>query len=79
MKLLFDGNLSPKLVQPLGNEFPGSTHVQDVELRGSSDDQIWNYARNNGFAIVSKDSDFRERSALEGFSAEGDLAGCRGE
>src|SRR5207253_6621309 len=27
---------------------------------------IWEYARKEGFAIVSKDTDFRERSYLEG-------------
>ena len=67
MKLLFDENLSPKLVRLLGQEFPDSTHIENIDLRGSPDQRIWNYARTNGLAIVSKDTDFRERSALEGF------------
>jgi predicted nuclease of predicted toxin-antitoxin system len=66
VKLLFDENLSPKLVRLLEREFPGSTHVEDLELRGSTDERIWAYARENGFTIVSKDTDFQERSVLYG-------------
>jgi predicted nuclease of predicted toxin-antitoxin system len=28
--------------------------------------EIWQYAKDNGYAIVSKDSDFQERSVLRG-------------
>ena len=66
MKLLFDENLSPKLVRLLERDFPGSTHVEALELRGSADERIWAYARENGFTVVSKDTDFQERSALHG-------------
>ena len=67
MKLLFDANLSPALVKGLGSEYPDSAHVRDVGLRTASDAEIWNYAKANGLAIVSKDTDFRERSFVEGF------------
>ena len=67
MKLLFDANLSPALVSALGTEYPNSAHVCDVGLRTASDVEIWNYAKANGLAIVSKDTDFRERSFVEGF------------
>lgn len=67
MKLLFDENLSPRLPGILAKEYPGSMHVRDVGLRGANDRQIWDYARAQGFAIVSKDTDFRERSFVEGF------------
>ena len=67
MKLLFDENLSPKLPQLLANEYPGSVHVREVGLRGAEDRQIWDYGRAQGFAIVSKDTDFRERNFVEGF------------
>jgi predicted nuclease of predicted toxin-antitoxin system len=66
VKLLFDENLSPRLAQTLSEEFPGSIHVRTAGLRGAEDQQIWDYARNSGFAIVSKDTDFRERSYVEG-------------
>lgn len=66
MKLLFDENLSPRLVKLLKEEFPESKHVRDVDLRGAFDSRIWEYCRENNFVIVSKDSDFREMSYLEG-------------
>jgi predicted nuclease of predicted toxin-antitoxin system len=66
VKLLFDENLSPHLVGLVRDEYPGSTHVRDVGLRGASDPRIWEHARDNGFVIVSKDDDFRQRSLLEG-------------
>ncbi len=67
MKILFDANLSPALVARLLVEYPGSTHVRDVNLRSASDAQIWDYAKTHSFAIVSKDTDFRERSFVESF------------
>jgi predicted nuclease of predicted toxin-antitoxin system len=66
VKLLFDANVSDKLVRRLASECPDSTHVREVGLRGAEDPKIWDYARANGFAIVSKDNDFRERSYVEG-------------
>src|SRR5207248_1452461 len=55
MKLLFDQNLSPKLVNRLADLFPDSSHVQSVGLDCAGDDQIWEHARLNGFAVVTKD------------------------
>lgn len=66
MKLLFDENLSHRLVAALDDVYPGSIHPRDCGLRGASDDEIWRYARDNGYVIVSKDSDFSQRSALRG-------------
>jgi predicted nuclease of predicted toxin-antitoxin system len=67
VKLLFDENLSHRLVGSLTDEFPASAHVRDIGLRGAADAQIWNHAHANGFVIISKDTDFRERSYVEGF------------
>ena len=67
MKLLFDENLSHKLVGIFSHDFPASAHVTDVGLRAAEDRQLWDHARANGFVIVSKDTDFRERSYVEGF------------
>ena len=59
MKLLLDQNLSPNLTKALQDLFPGSVHVRDVGLDSASDQAIWVYAREQTFAIVSKDADFR--------------------
>ena len=67
MKILFDANLSPALVTRLAAEYPGSSHVRDASLRSAADARIWDYAKAHGFVIASKDTDFRERSFVEGF------------
>lgn len=66
MKLLFDENLSPKLPRLLAGLFPGSAHVRDCDLLGFPDADVWEYARANDFIVVSKDSDFQQRSLLYG-------------
>ena len=67
MKLLFDENLSPKLVAALTDIFPESAHVDRAGLGGGSDNEVWEYAHQHGFALVSKDSDFHEKSLLQGY------------
>lgn len=66
MKLLFDQNLSPKVATGLADLFPDSTHVQAVGLDCADDDHIWEHARLNGFAIVSKDEDYNNLSVFRG-------------
>ena len=66
MKLLFDQNLSPRLPRLLADIYPESAHIRDLGLRDATDTQIWEYAKANGYAIVSKDSDFQARSLLFG-------------
>jgi len=66
VKLLFDKNLSPHLAEVLADLFPGSAHVHPCGLGSADDAAIWEYAKANGFTIVSKNSDFEERSVLLG-------------
>lgn len=66
MKLLFDENLSARLVALLQSDHPGSAHVEQFFGRGHSDTEVWEYARSNSYAIVSKDNDFRQRAFLLG-------------
>jgi len=66
MKLLFDENLSPRLVAALGDIFPESAHVDRLGMGGEPDPIIWEYAKQHGYTLVSKDSDFHERSLLYG-------------
>jgi predicted nuclease of predicted toxin-antitoxin system len=67
MKLLFDENLSFKLVHLLRDLFPESVHVRDVGLKTADDLTVWKYAQDNSFVICSKDSDMHQRSFLLGF------------
>ncbi len=66
MKLLFDENLSHKLPLMLAADFPGSMHVRACDLVGREDEELWEYARANDLTIISKDSDFQQRSLLFG-------------
>ncbi|BAP57897.1 hypothetical protein THII_3600 [Thioploca ingrica] len=66
MKLLFDQNLSPRLPHSLADLYPNSLHVRTINLHDATDTAIWNYAKQNSFILVSKDSDFQQRSLLYG-------------
>ena len=58
VKLFFDENLSPRFVEHLATVFPGSAQPESLGMRGRTDAQTWDYARDSGFMIVSKDNDF---------------------
>ena len=66
MKLLLDQNLSHHLVLRLADLFPGSDHVRQLGLERADDEVIWSHAARNGFTIISKDSDFHQRSLVFG-------------
>ena len=66
MKLLFDENVSARLIDLLADEFPGSAHVDTAGLRGRPDEDVWSCAFSGGFIIASKDRDFVEMSFLHG-------------
>jgi predicted nuclease of predicted toxin-antitoxin system len=66
MKLLFDENLSDKLVRLLADLFPDSVHVREVGLKAADDPVVWEYAKDNDLMIVSKDSDMHQRSFVFG-------------
>ena len=67
MKLLFDRNLSPCLVSRLANLYPESNHLFNLNLDTAEDFFVWEYAKDNDFTIVTKDSDFSELSLLRSF------------
>jgi predicted nuclease of predicted toxin-antitoxin system len=64
VKLLFDHNLSPQLVSLLKDIIPEASHVHNLGLDKKDDLEIWTYAKEHGFTIVSKDSDFNDLSTL---------------
>ena len=66
MKLLLDQNLSAALLSDLFELFRLSAHVRDFGLSSASDRTIWEFAGKEGYVIVSKDADFRQRSFLLG-------------
>lgn len=66
MKLLFDQNLSFRLVRRLADVYPGSGHVRLLGLDQTDDQEIWAFAAREGFTIVSKDADFQQLAMLLG-------------
>jgi predicted nuclease of predicted toxin-antitoxin system len=73
VKLLFDENLSPHLVERLADVYPESRHVSGVDLGGAQDSAVWEYAKLHGFAIVSQGRGFRGAQCIGERAAEGHL------
>jgi predicted nuclease of predicted toxin-antitoxin system len=66
MKLLLDENLSDRIINKIIDLYPDSQHVKTLGLLNTDDTLIWEFAKFNSFVIVSKDSDFHQRSLLYG-------------
>jgi len=66
MKLLFDQNLSYRLVDMLVDIFPHSSQVRLLGLDRSSDEEIWNHSIVNEYVIVTQDADFETRTRVHG-------------
>ena len=66
MKLLVDENLSRRMVALLESYFPGSTHVCLVGLEKAQDAEIWSFAGQHDFVIVTRDSDVSDMAVLYG-------------
>lgn len=64
--LLFDQNISYKIAKKVEDVFPGAKHLSDIRLEGSKDIDIWEFAKNNNFCIVTFDFDFIDISTLKG-------------
>lgn len=66
-KLLFDQNLSPKLINRLTDLFPNSDHLDWLGLGAAEDVSVWEHAKQNDFVVVTKDADFADLSVFRGF------------
>lgn len=66
--LLFDQNISFRIVKSLQDIFPGSKQVREVGLENAKDSQIWSFAKENSFCIVTFDADFYDLGIIKGSS-----------
>lgn len=66
MKLLFDHNLSHKLVPRLADIFPSSTQTRLLNYGTANDSVIWQHAKDYGFALVTLDKDFADLALQRG-------------
>ena len=67
MKLLFDQNISHKILNHLPELFSESTTIKNEGLINVPDREIWEFAKENGYSIVTQDSDFSHLTSLFGF------------
>ena len=67
MKLLFDQNISYRLIKRIIDLFPDSKQVRELGLENSTDAEIFDFAKRNDFAIVTFDSDFCDLNIIRGF------------
>jgi len=68
MKILLDANISWKLVNKLNPVFGECAHVDLIGINVPAEDvDIWNFAENNGYIIITKDNDFADLLDLNGF------------
>lgn len=67
MKLLFDQNISARIVRLLQASFPGCTQVSLVGLYGCSDPAIWDFAKQEHYCIATFDKDFLDILTLRGW------------
>ena len=66
MKLLFDNNLSLRLLARLQDVFTDSQHVAYLGLDAVDDAVVWQYALEHDCCIVTKDADFNDLSVVRG-------------
>ena len=66
MKLLFDHNISHKIVPQIVDLFPGSAQTRLLNLGRTNDPQLWLIAKTHEFVLVTKDKDVAELAVLRG-------------
>ena len=52
MKVLFDQNISFKIVKRLSDIYPEAKHVRELGIENFTDREIWAYAKQEDFTIV---------------------------
>jgi len=64
MKLLFDQNISFRIINRIETIFNNPKHVSDVGLKDADDIDFWNYAQKENYAIVTFDADYYDISLV---------------
>lgn len=68
MRFLLDANLSPALLGPLRQAGHQGVHVVDLGLLAAADTEILERAADEGYTVITADSDFPTMLALTGAS-----------
>lgn len=67
MKLLFDENISYRIIKKIETHFPESKHISNFSKQVLKDFQIYQIALEQNYSIVSFDEDFFELQLLKGY------------
>lgn len=67
MKLLFDQNISFRLINRISDFYPNAKQVRELGLENATDIEIFEFTRKNDYSIVTFDSDFCDLNILKGF------------
>lgn len=66
MKLLFDQNISFRLIKRINDIFPKARQVRELGIENATDNEIFEYAKKNKYSIVTFDSDFCDLNIIKG-------------
>jgi predicted nuclease of predicted toxin-antitoxin system len=66
MNLLFDQNISFRIEKKISSDPLAAKHISSLVLNNANDLEIWNFAKKEGYVIVTFDSDFYDISILNG-------------
>ncbi len=67
MKLLFDQNISFRLLKKINDIYPEAKQVRELGLENATDNEIFEYAKKNEYSIVTFDSDFCDLNIIKGY------------
>ena len=66
MKLLFDQNISYRILHILPKQYEHSSHIKKEGLLNEKDIKIWEFAKQNNYTIITQDADFNDLNTLYG-------------
>jgi len=66
VKLLFDQNISFRIISKVIDYFPEAKQVRQLGIENDLDIDIWYFAKKYDYTIITYDSDFYDLSNLKG-------------
>jgi predicted nuclease of predicted toxin-antitoxin system len=66
VKLLFDQNISYRVIKKISPLYPDAQQIRALGLENSTDIQIWEYAKKSDYSIVTFDADYFDIASLKG-------------
>jgi predicted nuclease of predicted toxin-antitoxin system len=67
MRLLFDQNISFRLLKKISDLYPDAKQVRELSFENATDLEIFEFAIKNNYTIVTFDSDFCDLNSLKDF------------